>query len=95
MTDQPEWFRDDLEPDVSAAERGRLWDVAQLLTSKRPDPRPALRAALRERLAAATSHGAAARSGALWLRIVALAVSGSVLLGVVVVGLAGGGPFAA
>jgi hypothetical protein len=95
MTDQPDWFRHDLEPDVADDERALLWRVADSLIGGRPYPRAAFRANLRQRLTGVgVRPGAAPRPRLLWVRVVALALPGSALLCVVSAGLAGAGPFA-
>jgi hypothetical protein len=95
MTDQPAWFAGDLESDVGADERALLWSVADRLIGARPFPRAAFRAAFGQRLAALQAgRGGIERPRALWARIGALAASGTVLLAIVAIGLAGSGPFA-
>jgi hypothetical protein len=94
-TDEPTWFRNDLEPDVDAAERAVLWRVADVLIAARPYPRAAFRAALRQSLRGSQSPTAFERPRALWARVAALGLPGLVLLGLVAVGVAGSGPFAA
>jgi hypothetical protein len=95
MTDEPDWFREELEPDIGPEERLGLWGVADLLIGARPFPSAALRAAVRRRSAgAAAGVGVLERPRGLWLRVAALAGPGVVLLAVVAVGLAGSGPFA-
>ena len=95
MTDQPDWFRHDLDPDVADDERARLWRVADSLIGSRPYPRAAFRAELRQRLTGVgVRPGAVARPRSLWARIIALALPGAALLCVVGAGVAGAGPFA-
>jgi len=95
MTDEPSWFRDDLEPDVDDAERVALWHVADVLIASRPFPRAAFRGALSQRLAAQAGGGSLLeRPRALWARVGVLALSGTALLALVAIGTAGSGPFA-
>ena len=71
-----------------------LADVASRLEGERPVPEAAFRGALRRRLFA---HPRAWRSAPARLRrlILVYACSGSALLAIAVIGLAGTGPFAA
>jgi len=95
MTDEPDWFRHDLEPDLANDECARLWRVADSLIGSRPYPRAAFRAELRQHLTAAgVRPGVAPRPRALWIRVVSLALPGAALLCVVGAGIAGAGPFA-
>jgi hypothetical protein len=94
MTDEPDWFREELEPNLPAEERAGLWSVADSLIDSRPYPRAAFRADLRQRLTPALARsGAVARPPSLWARVVALALPGTALLCVVAAGVAGAGPF--
>jgi hypothetical protein len=95
MTDEPAWFRDDLEPAVPDEERARLWSVADALIGARPYPSAAFRGALRARLAAIGQRtGPLERPRLLWAQVVSLAAPGLVLLLLVAVGVAHAGPFA-
>jgi hypothetical protein len=95
MTDEPTWFRADLEPGVDDDERARLWSIADALIGGRPYPSAAFRGALRQRLAALRgTSGARQRPHLLWARVASLAVPGVVLLCLVAIGVGHAGPFA-
>jgi hypothetical protein len=95
MADEPDSFRDELEGDISADERARLWRVADALIDARPYPSAAFRAALHQRLSALAAGGSTReRPRALWARVGALALPGLAVLCLVAAGVAHHGPFA-
>lgn len=86
---------DDLEPDVSVAERTLLAAVAVRLMHECPAPRAAFRAQMRVDLRELDAHGVMrSRRAWLWPRVAALGAFGAGVLGLVGLGLAGAGPFA-
>jgi hypothetical protein len=87
---EPDSFRDDLESGIEPSERAHLWLFAEMLMSRRPYPRAAFRATIRQSLGGDTRD----RPRALWGRVAALALPGVVLLALVAVGIGHAGPFA-
>lgn len=92
MSEPPDSFAADLEPQLSAAERAELWPLAQRLHDERPSPAPAFAAELRAALRPAPA--ATERPRALWARVAALALPGVALLALVAAGVGHAGPFA-
>src|SRR3954453_14770958 len=88
---KPEDFEKDMGSEREESERRDLLTLAVGLTEDRPVPSPALRSAIRESLRG--------RAGSSRSRVAALvfgyATSGTLLLAIAAVGLAGIGPFAA
>jgi hypothetical protein len=69
-------------------------ELAERLARERPVPRAAFRSALHQRLVALErSSPSNDRPADLWRRIAALAASGTALLALVALGVAGTGPF--
>jgi hypothetical protein len=94
MSDRDSLADDDLEPGISARERALLAEVAARLVHERPAPRAGFRAQLRAELRGLVEHGPMrSRPAWLWRRVAILSVSGTGLLGLVGLGLAGTGPF--
>jgi hypothetical protein len=88
--------REDLEPDLTDAERSRLTAMGERLERDRPLPRPAFRGDLRRSLMAARPGSRVAAGASRWRVLVATYSGlGAVLLAVAAVGLAGVGPFGA
>jgi hypothetical protein len=81
---------------VSKDDKG-LEELERRLESERPAPTTTFRTALRNRLVVTSRRRrvGAARPPGLGLRIAAYGVSGSALLAVALIGLAGSGPLAA
>jgi hypothetical protein len=69
-------------------------EVADTLTAARPLPTPGFRSHLHSRLVELEARGAARRPAFLWRRIAALAGSGSLLMLLAALGVAGAGPLA-
>jgi hypothetical protein len=83
-------IRDDLEPH----DADELAPYGERMLASRPVPRAAFRGELRRRLVGA-QQGLAARPRRLWALAGASFASGSALLFVAAIGVAGSGPFAA
>jgi hypothetical protein len=70
-------------------------ELAERLAHERPTPSASFRSALHQRLVALEARGPLyTRPTRLWTRVYGFAASGAVLLALVGVGVAGGGPFA-
>lgn len=94
----PKEIRQDLPPDLDAAEREALVGTGMRLQVQRPAPNPNFRGELRRRLSGdASSQGerSAVRLGTVRALSASYACFGVVLLGIAAAGLTGAGPFAA
>ena len=96
MNGRRQFSPDELAGPIDDGEREPLAEVADRLVRACPAPREGFHDELRAHLSALRSHRPhTARPRWLWQRAAALLLCGSVLLGLVGLGLSGTGPFAA